>query len=235
MNTAIVELDSLSDTVGTAAQDHDLGLVLIHRVLIRRIISGVEISAVLRAADMHALPGFLHAQRKAALSYGRLRDLQKLTQIFIGKTVLFGCDQHLIWQHLSFMLQNSFLFLHQLFHLLDKISLHLGDLKNLLHRCPLAQRLIHEEMPFAGRRIQSPQQLLLRQGVKILRMPQTVTPCLQRTDCLLESFLIRLTDTHDLAHGAHLGTQLVLHTLELLKSPTGKLDHHIVAVRHIFI
>ncbi len=66
-------------------------------------------------------------------------------------------------------------------------------------------------------------------------MTQTVTSRLQRTDGLLESLLVGFTDTHDLAHSAHLGAQPVLHAFEFLESPAGKLDHHIVAVRHIFI
>ncbi len=90
-------------------------------------------------------------------------------------------------------------------------------------------------MALTGRRIQPSEQFFFRQRVKILRVPQTVTSRLQRTDRLLERLLIRFADAHNLAHGAHLCAQLVLHALELLKSPACKLDHHIVAVRHIFI
>ena len=90
-------------------------------------------------------------------------------------------------------------------------------------------------MALTGRRIQPSEQFFFRQRVKILRVAQPVTPRLKGTDGLLERFLICFADAHNLAHGAHLGAQLVLHTLELFKGPAGKLDHHIIAVRHIFI
>ena len=66
-------------------------------------------------------------------------------------------------------------------------------------------------------------------------MSQTVTPCFQGTDRLLKSFLIGLADTHNLTHGTHLSPQLILYALELFKGPACKFDHHIIAVRHIFI
>ena len=133
------------------------------------------------------------------------------------------------------MLQNRFLFLHKLFHLLDKISFHLGNLMYLLHCCPLTDCLIHEKMPFTGRSDQPVEQFFLRERIKILGMAQTITPRLQRADSLLESFFVGLADAHDFSHGTHLGPQLVLHALELFKSPAGKFNNHIIAVRYIFI
>ena len=66
-------------------------------------------------------------------------------------------------------------------------------------------------------------------------MSQTIASGFQGTDCFLECFLIILTDTHDFTNGSHLGTQLILHTLELFKSPACKLNNNIISVRHIFI
>ncbi len=103
MYAAVVKLDALPDPVGTAAQYHNLLFFLIHRVLIRRVVGGIIVGAVLRSADMHALPCLLHAKRKAAVSDIRLGNLQKLTQILIGKAVLFRRDKHFIGQHLPLM------------------------------------------------------------------------------------------------------------------------------------
>ena len=155
MNTAVIELDALADPVGAAAQNHDLLPVLVDRVLIRRIVGGIEVSAALRAAHMHPFPGLFHTQCQTAVSDLRLRNLQQLTQIFIGKSVLLGRDQHLIRQLQrtcpALILQNGLFFLHQLLHLLDKICLYLRDLVDLLHRRALSERFIHQEMPLAGR------------------------------------------------------------------------------------
>ena len=49
MYAAVVKLDTLADTVGTAAQDHDLFGILIYGILILSVICGEIISAVLGA------------------------------------------------------------------------------------------------------------------------------------------------------------------------------------------
>ena len=83
--------------------------------------------------------------------------------------------------------------------------------------------------------MEPPQQFFFGKTVKILGMTQAVTAGLQAADSLLEGLLIGLTDAHDLAHRTHLGAQLILNALELLKSPAGKLDDHIVTVGNILV
>ena len=61
MHTTIIKLNTLSNTVRTSAQNHNLRLIGADRVAVRRIVSGIIISAVWRTAYMYALPGFLHA------------------------------------------------------------------------------------------------------------------------------------------------------------------------------
>ena len=78
MNTTVVKLNTLTDPVRAAAEDHDLRLVIGYRILIRRIVRGVIISAVLGAADMHALPGFFHAEGDSSVPHLIFRNLQKL-------------------------------------------------------------------------------------------------------------------------------------------------------------
>ena len=71
--------------------------------------------------------------------------------------------------------------------------------------------------------------------MEILRKAESVTADLQASDCLLECFLISLTDTHNFAHSTHLGTKLILYILELLKCPSCELDYDIIATRNIFV
>ena len=66
-------------------------------------------------------------------------------------------------------------------------------------------------------------------------MTESVSAGLKRPYCLLEGLLIGLTDTHDLTNGAHLGTKLILYTLELLESPACELNNNIISVRNILI
>ena len=66
-------------------------------------------------------------------------------------------------------------------------------------------------------------------------MAQAVSAVLKGSDGLLESLLEILADAHDLAHGPHLSSQLILHALELFKGPSGKFDNHVIAVGHIFV
>ena len=79
------------------------------------------------------------------------------------------------------------------------------------------------------------QQLFLGFFMEILRESKTVTANLQTADGFLEGFLIIFTDTHNLANGAHLSTQLILYALELFKSPARELNYDIISVRNIAI
>ena len=106
---------------------------------------------------------------------------------------------------------------------------------DFFHRSAFSQCLIHDEMAFAGRGNQHVEKLFFRVRIEILRMAQTKTSRLQAADRLLEGFLIGFADTHNLADGAHLGSQLVLHAFKLFKCPAGKFDNHIIAVRHVLI
>ena len=113
--------------------------------------------------------------------------------------------------------------------------LNLGQFEELLHRRTLAQCFVHDKLTLTGRINQHFQKLFLGLLMEILCKAKTVTADFQAADCLLESFLVGLTDTHDLAYGSHLSTQLVLRILEFFKCPTGKLNYHIISAGYILI
>ena len=184
---------------------------------------------------MHAFPGLLDTFPDSGLADVLLRHLKNLAQIFVGKSIQLRLTQHAGGGNLSFVLQKNFLFLHQLLHLLDEVMLDLGQLIQFIHRSALSQSLVHDELSLAGGIHQQLQQLLLGHLVIIFRESQSVLADLQAADGFLESFLVGLSDAHHLAHGAHLGTQLILHAFELFKGPAGKFDYHIVAARHVFV
>ena len=72
---AVVEFDTLSDTVRTAAQNHDLRLVGIHRILVCCVIGGVVVSTVLGTAYMNTFPGFFYTERDTMFSDLSFRNL----------------------------------------------------------------------------------------------------------------------------------------------------------------
>src|SRR5699024_617084 len=78
MHAAVVKLDTLSDAVRTAAQNHDLRLIGAHRIFIRGVVGGVVVSAVRRSAHMYALPGFGDAESESAGTDCGFGNLQKL-------------------------------------------------------------------------------------------------------------------------------------------------------------
>ena len=133
------------------------------------------------------------------------------------------------------MLEERFLLLDELLHLLNEVVLDLREVPQLLDGRALAQRLVHDELALAGRVGEQVEQLLLRHVVEVLREAEAVAAVLEAADGLLEGFLVRLADAHDLADGAHLGAELVLGALELLKGPAGELDDDIVAAGDILV
>ena len=232
MDAAVVKLDALADAVGAAAQDHNLPFIG-NRVVVRCVIRGIEVSAVLGTAYMDAVPGFHYADSFSCVADIVLGYFQNLAEIFVGKAVFLGLRQGFRRGHRTFELQQGFFLFHKFLHLLHEVMLHPGDVENLIHRGSFAQGFVHLEVTFGRRRAQQVQQFFLAEFVKILYMTQTVTSFFQRTDGLLECFLIILADTHNFAHGAHLGSQFIVHAFELFKSPAGKFHDNIISVGHI--
>ena len=184
---------------------------------------------------MNALPGLLKANLQTTVADIILGNFQKLCEVTVGKSILLRLGKHLVRRNAALLCKKRLLFLDEFLHLLDKPLLYVGLVVNLIHGSTLAECFVHLEMTLAGRRCQLLQQLLLAELMEILHKAEAVASGLQAADCLLESFLVGLTDAHDLAYGAHLRAELVLNTLELLKCPAGELDYYVVTARNILI
>ena len=150
MYATVIELDALTDTVGAATQDHDLPLIG-HRIVIGRIVSGIEIGAVLGAAYMNAVPCFHHADLFPGVTDIVFGNFQNLAKVFVGEAVLLRLGQRFGSGHFALMLHQGFFFLHQFLHLLDKVFLHCRNGIDLFYRSALAQGFVHLEVAF-GRR-----------------------------------------------------------------------------------
>ena len=77
MYAAVVELDTLSDTVRAAAENHDL-LVFAAGALILNVVAGVVVCRILCSAYMNALPAFLDSGLCPGVSDLLFGNLQKL-------------------------------------------------------------------------------------------------------------------------------------------------------------
>ena len=96
MYTAVVKLDTLTDSVWSAAKDHNLRFILGYRIPVPCIVSRVIISTILCTADMNAFPGLFNPQADSVIADLILRDLQQLAQILIRETVFLCLDQKCI-------------------------------------------------------------------------------------------------------------------------------------------
>ena len=151
MDTAVVKLNSLSNTVRPAAQNHNLRLICIDCALILHMITGVIVRRILCGAYMHALPCLCDSRRKPRLTDFILRHLQNLAQIFIGKSIQLRLFQHICRRNVPFLFQQGFLFFHQLFHLLNKIMFNFCQRVQFLYRRALAQSFVHNKLSLACR------------------------------------------------------------------------------------
>ena len=184
---------------------------------------------------MNAFPILFHANGNPMFTHLFLWNLQYLTQILIGESILLGSCQKFIGRKSSFVLHQTFFFLHQFLHLLDKPYFYLCQLMDFFHIRTFSQGLIHNEMAVAAGGNQKPHQFFLGHMVIVLCVAQPIASCFQTADRFLEGLLIGLSNAHNFAYGSHLCSQFIFNTFKLFKGPACKFNHNIIAVRHIFI
>ncbi len=77
--------------------------------------------------------------------------------------------------------------------------------------------------------IQHVQELLQGLFVEVLRKTESVSSCLQRPYCFLESLLVCLPDAHHFTDSLHLRSEPVFQTFEFFKGPPRELDNNVIA------
>ena len=80
MNTAVIKLDPLPNTVRPTAQNHYLAPIACF-YLVSGIVCGEIVGRILHAAYRHRLPRLYHAQRNTPLPDIFFRDFKNLRQI----------------------------------------------------------------------------------------------------------------------------------------------------------
>ena len=88
-------------------------------------------------------------------------------------------------------------------------------------------------MTFGARGLEHFEEFFLALLVEVLRKAEAGTTVFETADSLLEGFLVGLADSHDFAHGLHLGAEAVIHTAELFECPASELEHNVVTARGV--
>ena len=184
---------------------------------------------------MDTLPGFHNTKAGAAVPHILLRHSKDLAKIPVRKSVLFRLYKGIIGGKASTEFLQGGLLLSQLLHLLQEITLDFRKLIYLLDTYALFQSSIYNEVTIAGRKFQKLKQLFFALFDVCLHVSKPVVAVFQTADRLLERFLKVFADAHHFTDSAHLCSELVLHAFEFFKSPAGKFDYNVVAVRNIFI
>ncbi len=91
MDTAVVELNPLSDPVGAAAKNHHLVDGVRNRDLVGGIVAGIVVRRIVHSADRHGMPTFHHTSFCTLFANIFFRHAKNLCQVGIGKAVLLGC------------------------------------------------------------------------------------------------------------------------------------------------
>ena len=151
MYTAIVKFNTLTDTVRTAAKDHDLVLIVTYRTFILAMIRRVIVSIVFCSAYMYTFPCFFHTFGDSCVTDIFFRNFQDLSQIFVRETVQFCLFQGFRSRYLTFVCQKRFLFFYQFFHLFDEIVFDLCQSKQFVYRCTFSQCFVHDKLSLAAR------------------------------------------------------------------------------------
>src|SRR3990167_1426622 len=97
MDTAVIEFNSLTDTIWAAAEDDNLFL-LCRLCFTRGLIRGIQVwrkCLEFSAAGIHVFEDWPDCLFLTVFPYGLFFNIAQIRQIFIGITILLGLSQHL--------------------------------------------------------------------------------------------------------------------------------------------
>ena len=231
---AVVELDTLTNTVRATAQHHDLvtaawigfALFFIGRVHVRGI------GGKLGGAGIHPLVHRVHLELVTQAAQGLFADAQQAGQTDIGKALALQAVHQVVVDIGQAESLDPFLFLDQILELNQEPGIDLGQIEDLLQahagaegvgQIPDTVRTGHGQ--FTGQ---------IGGGIgagQIHLGIQTTDAHFQTTQGFLQGFLEGPTNGHDFAHGFHLGRQARIGVGEFLEGKTRDLGYDVVNCR----
>ena len=231
VDAAIVELDALTDAVGTPAQDHDL-LAIRRLGLALLLIGRVEVGGAggeLGGAGVHPLEDRTDAQGMAPVAHPLLAAARQLAQAAIGKTLALEETQPLRRQSRPALGVDLRLQGHQFLDLGQEPGVDGGEVKELLDAQTGAEA-IRDVKEALGPGLA---QLLAQVGhglgvVEVEHLLQAVLVGFQAAQGLLQGLLEGATDGHHLPHRLHLGGEAGIGLGKLFEGEARDLGHHVV-------
>ena len=151
MYAAVVKFDTLSDSVRTAAEDHDLVLIVTCFALILDMIRRIVISIVFGSAYVNTFPGLLNAKFDSLIADVLFRNRKNLAQVFIREAMFLSGNKLLIGWKRTFGFCDGFFFLNKFFHLFNKVVFYFCNIKDFVYGSALSKCLIHNEMAVTRR------------------------------------------------------------------------------------
>ena len=231
MTAAVVKLNSLTNSVRTAAQNHNLLFVVWCFRSICTVICWIIIISIFHAAYRNSKPGFLNSKRITAVTDCFFRNFKNLWQIFIAKTIFFSLNQKFIRWNRTNVFKHFFFQFHKFLHLLQEIIFYMSNFRKFFKRNTLTNSFIKLEITLTWSNLKHFAKFISRFFIKIFCKTKTCTTIFKPTNSLLESFLKSLTNRHNFANSFHRSTKRIFHTTEFFKSPASKFQNNIVPVR----
>ena len=226
MHTAVVELDTLTDTVRATAQHHDL--FLIRRLRFAFVLIGrIHVSRVrgeFGGASIHALVNRTHTQRMTTLAHCLFGRLGQIGQTAIREPLALQEAQLISADAIEGALLNSQLQINDFLDLHQEPRVNLGQLENTFNRHTDAKGIGH--VPQAIRRRVGK---LFVNGLGINGFQvEAIHTDFQTAQRFLQRLLESTANRHHLAYRLHLRRQAVVGHREFFKGKTRHFGDHVV-------
>ena len=230
MHAAIVKLNTLTDAIGTSAQNHssllirgaDLGIAQLVRLIV--ILSK---ALELGSASVNCLKNGDNTQFFTTSAYRELVRPSQVSNLVIGKTELFGRKHIFSRKLIKPALGNRALNHDNVSDTIQEPAIDLIRFKNLIYRPATSERLSNIKNAVFSRTTNQFSKMVLIEGVLAVAA-QAVATILKGAHCLAKCLFERTADCHNLANGLHTSGKRGISALEFLERKTRDLDYAIV-------
>ena len=232
MYTAVVEFDTLTDTVRAAAEHHDFFTVGRRIRFALFFISGVHVSGVggeLCRTGIHALINRVQVILVAQLADFCFTHAREFCQTRIGKAFAFQLAQEFSVQasdaHFRYFLFQT----HQFFNLYQEPAVNVGQVKDAIYRQARTESIGDVPDTLCACIFQFAADFSQRfRVVETDFRVEASCAHFQAAQRFLQGFLLRATNRHHFANRFHLSGQTVVSTGEFLEVEARNFSNHIV-------
>ena len=245
MHAAVVELNTLADTVGTGTQNHRLGLACRRGLVGGNALLGDRARAVnvlvglivvfrgtreLGGAGVDRLHAGNHAQTLTVSANKTLIRAGQRGNLGIARAILLEQAHRVGVNVLHAQAANALLDPHHIVDAVEIPRIDTADGVDARNIPAAAQGLDHKEDAVLSRGAHGLGEFIVAQliGALLATGANTLVPVLQRAHGLAKGFLKGAADRHDLAHGLHARGERGVGALELLEGKARHLDHTVV-------